>query len=138
MGGYKKIRPEDNPKPFKKGVSGNPEGRPKKIYTIIKEMGYSADDMKSVFRELAWYTVFELKEVFKDENKPAIVRIVSNQLWLALKNGDMGKVKEILEYTLGKPSQFLDVKTDAPVSMPVINVYNSKIPLASKEDEVKE
>lgn len=30
-GGHKNIRPEDNPKPFKKGQSGNPAGRPKKL-----------------------------------------------------------------------------------------------------------
>lgn len=30
-GGHKQIRPSDNPKPFKKGQSGNPAGRPKKL-----------------------------------------------------------------------------------------------------------
>jgi hypothetical protein len=136
--GYKKIQPSDNPKPFVKGQSGNPDGRPKKIYTIIKEMGYSADDMKSVFKELCWYTVNELKELFKDENKPAIVRIVSNQLWLSLSKGDMGKAREILEYTLGKPTQSSELEIKGNTPLPIINVYNSQIPLSSNEDEVKE
>lgn len=32
--GRGKLKPSDNPKPFKKGHSGNPAGRPKKIPAI--------------------------------------------------------------------------------------------------------
>lgn len=135
--GYKKIEPSDNPKPFKKGEVANPDGRPKKIYTIIKEMGYSADDMKAVFSELSWYTTADLKKIYENESSPHIVRIVANQLYLALAKGDMYKVKEIIEYTLGRPSQSIDVKTDMP-PLPIVNIYTSHIPMASNENDVDE
>lgn len=124
-GGNKNIKPSDNPKPFKKGVVQNPNGAPKKIYTIIKEMGYSANDMKAAFGELSWYNVDELKNLHADNSKPMIVRIVANQIYLALTKGDMSKIKEILEYTLGKPSQGIDVTTQGE-SINQINV-NRKI-----------
>jgi hypothetical protein len=119
-GGYKKLRPEDNPKPFQKGNNANPNGAPKKIYTIIREMGYSANDLKTSFAELTWYSIKELETVKDDPDKPAIVRIVANQLLIALKSGDMNKVREILEYTLGKPKQETDVNIKETSSIPVI------------------
>lgn len=111
-GGNKNIKPSDNPKPFKKGVVQNPNGAPKKIYTIIKEHGYSGEDVKTAFGELSWYTLNELKDVHKDNTKPIIVRIVANQLFLALSKGDMSKIKEILEYTLTKPVVKSEVVTE--------------------------
>lgn len=93
---------------WKKGQSGNPKGRPKKIYTVLKEKGFSGDDIKTAFGEMAWYTLNELKQVHKDEKKPVIMRIVANQFYLALSKGDWGKVKEILEHTIGKPTQGLE------------------------------
>lgn len=87
---------------FKKGKSGNPNGRPRKIYTILKEQGYTADDLKASFKELAFYTLPELKKVYKDESKPVIIRIISNQLYKALDKSDWSKIKEIMDRVLGK------------------------------------
>ena len=38
MGGYKKIRPEDNPKPWVKGQTGNPNGQPRSFKKIFAEI----------------------------------------------------------------------------------------------------
>ena len=115
-GGYKNIKPSDNPKPFPKGVkSGTPP--PKKIYTIIRELGYGIHDLKAAFKELAWYTLDDLKELHTDGTKPIIVRIVANQMFLALSKGDMSKIKEILEYTLGKPEQKIDQENTGEIKI---------------------
>lgn len=100
---------KDNLKSWEKGQSGNPDGRPKKIYTILKDHGYSKDDIRTVFSELPWYTMAQLQEVHTDESKPIITRIVANQLYLALKQGDFNKVKEILEHSIGKATQSVEV-----------------------------
>ncbi len=86
----------------------NKEGRPKKIYTVIREAGYSVDDMKTAFGEVAWYDLKELKKIHEDESKPVILRILANQFYQALKRGDWNKIKEILEHTIGKPTQPVD------------------------------
>ena len=70
----------------------------------------SKDDIKTAFGELVWYTVKDLQELYKDDTKPAIARIIANQIGLALKKGDMTKIKEILEHSLGKPHQTQEVK----------------------------
>jgi len=112
-----------------KGFKDNPdninkEGRPKKIYTILKEKGYSAGDVKTAFGEMAWYTLTELKAVHKDESKPVITRIVANQFYLALNKGDWSKIKEILEHTIGKAIQ--QVEQTIIDERPIINVKSEE------------
>lgn len=97
------------------GLDKNPEninknGRPRKIYTILKAQGYSKDDFCTAIGELFWYNLGQLQDVHKDEIKPVIIRIISNQLFLALKNGDYGKIKELAEQYLGKPLQKAEVE----------------------------
>lgn len=108
-GGYKNINGNDGVKFGEGQKQGN--GRKKKIYTILKEKGFSADDIKTAFGEMAFYTLKELKAVHTDESKPVIARIVANQFYLALKKGDWQKIKEILEHTIGKPSQYVEQHT---------------------------
>ena len=89
-------------------------GRKKKIYNILKEKGYSADDIKTAFGEMAFYTIAELQNVHKDETKPVIARIIANQFYLALKKGEWNKIKEILEYVIGKPNQSIEFEDKTP------------------------
>ena len=102
------------------GLDKNPEninknGRPLKIYTILKNKGYSKDDITAAFGELAFYTLKELKEIHQDESKPIITRIVANQFYSALSKSDWNKVREILEHVIGKPKQ--DIKTDGNINI---------------------
>lgn len=96
-----------------KGFESRPEdinrkGRPKKIYNVLIEKGYSAADIKTAFGEMAWYSLAELQKVHTDEKMPIIARIVANQFYLALQKGDWTKIREILEHTVGKPSQTIN------------------------------
>lgn len=98
----------------------NRNGRPKKIYTILRESGFGKDDILTVFRELVWYTLPELDKIFKDSSKPAIIRITANQIYNAMQNNDMTKIKEIMQYTLGMPKQ----QIDSDVVVTKVNVLN--------------
>ena len=95
------------------GFDKHPEnignGRKKKIYTILKEKGYSHDDIKTAFNEMAFYTYDELKQVYSDKEKPVITRIIANQFNKCLDNGDWGKIKEIMEYTISKAQQNISI-----------------------------
>ena len=99
------------------GFSQMPEnicksGRPKKIYTVLSEQGYSKDDIRTAFGELGWYTLKQLEVVHSDNKKPLIVRIIANQFIIAFEKGDFLKVKEIIEYVVGKPKQHTQVTGD--------------------------
>jgi len=88
----------------------NKKGRHKKIYTILKEKGYSADDIKTAFGEVAFYTEKEIEQLHDDIEKPIIVRIVAKMYFTALEDGDWSKIKEIIEHSIGRATQTVDAK----------------------------
>ena len=108
-GGNKNINGNDG-NTFSSTNQPKNKGRKKKIYTVIKQMGYSADDIKTAFGELAFYTLTELKKIHDDESKPIITRIIANQFFMALKKSDWNKIKEILEHVIGKPQNTVTIE----------------------------
>jgi uncharacterized protein (UPF0297 family) len=71
-------------------------------------MGYSPDDVKTVFKELVFYKLDDLQKVYEDAKKPIIVRIVANQFYQALKKNDYQRIKEIMEHVIGKAPQTVE------------------------------
>jgi len=90
-------------------------GRKKKIYTVLKEQGFSKDDIRSAFGELAWYSEDDLKDLSKDTSKPMITRIVAKQFLEAYKRKDWNKIRDIIEHTIGKPPQDIGI-SDKPIT----------------------
>lgn len=118
-----------------KGFDKNPQninkkGRPKKIYTILKKGGYSKDDIRTVFFELQFYTIDELKNLVNRNDVPAIVLIVAKAISEAINKGEFHKVKEIIEQVIGKPDQNNQVGIDLNA-----NVKNTDIDLKTLSTE---
>jgi hypothetical protein len=128
---------------FKKGQSGNPNGRPRKLIseTIIelenegvKET--SINEIKGCYLRLVNLSIPELTLLAKNEKQSALVRIVSKAI-LGGKGFEI--IEKILDRSIGKPNQFVDLtskgeKINTPP--PTINVYNVGPPLASNEDDI--
>ena len=55
------IRPEDNPKPWVKGQSGNPNGRPRKYVTTLAANGYKRSEINDTIQAMMAMTIEELK-----------------------------------------------------------------------------
>ena len=60
-------------------------GRPRNTFKELRRKGFSSDDIKRAFLELAFCNMSELREVKEDESKPAILRIIANQFIMGLK-----------------------------------------------------
>ena|SRR5690606_29880501 len=95
---------------FGEGQDPTRGGRPKKLYNVLREMGYSKSDVRDATSELFWYTEAELKEVKADKKKPVIVRTIASVILKALAKGDFRYIKELVEQVLGKPQQKIDQK----------------------------
>ena len=97
---------------FGEGQKTEGAGRKKKIYTILKESGYGADDIKTAFGEMAFSTLTDLKAIHTDESKPIILRIIANQFYQALKTSDYKKIDELMKHVIGLPKQSLQLSND--------------------------
>jgi len=119
--GYKKIQPR-----WKKGESGNKNGRPRKLVTEtilqlqalgIKEV--TAQEVKAVYMSLINATIKELETLGKDKTQPAIVRIVISQI-LSKKGYDI--IERMLDRSIGKAQMNIDHTTQGDKIISELNI----------------
>lgn len=103
---------EQNLKPFVKGQVANPNGRPKRIYTILKDSGYSKEDIKDAFEEIGWQTIEDLQEILDDDSKPVILKVIARAFIKGAEKGDFRYVSEILMHIIGKPKESVQVNAE--------------------------
>jgi hypothetical protein len=94
------IKPSDNPKPFVKGQSGNPNGRPKKLPELDKLMA----------------------EVLGEEKDGiTAAQAILNMLRGKAAKGDIKAAQLLLDRAYGKSKQNIDITTQGEkVTVPTI------------------
>ena len=93
------------PYQMKPGTTLNPNGRPKRIYTILKESGYSKEDISDAFAEIGWQNIADLGKILKDKTKPVILKVIAKAFLKGAEKGDFRYVSEILQHVIGKPKE---------------------------------
>lgn len=114
-GGKNQIRPEDNPKPFKKGDIGNPKGRPVSIRNQLREILQSDGSL-----------IIKPEHVKKILDDGSVEIILPQKDMLAMKlmqwalsrkgTDSIKAIQLIMEHLEGKPPQSLNVRTDQPIN----------------------
>ena len=111
----KKKNKLDNLTPFKKGESGNPNGRPKKLVSSIlaelKEEGelVTRSLVEQTYQVLMSLTQEQLTRIAKDEKQPMINRIVSKEM-LSKKGFDI--IEKMMDRANGKALQLKEINTE--------------------------
>jgi len=117
---------EHNLKPFKKGKSGNPKGRPPKMETVISQyfseehgVQLSKSQAQDIIKSILSKTKSELVEMAKNDSLPFWISLIAKKAQRDFEKGSLhildvlfdrvyGKPKEELEQTIneGKPTEF--------------------------------
>jgi len=71
-------------------------GRRKNIHTILKDKGYSVNDITAAAGELAFYTEAELEEAIQNESLPMITRIIAKNYLRAFQEGSLKEIEHAL------------------------------------------
>jgi hypothetical protein len=98
--------------PFKKGQSGNPNGRPRKWISELKESGYKSSEVNDCILVMLSMTIEELADVYKNPKATILEKTVANALKRSLEKGSLYSLDTLLNRAVGKPKESVDHTTN--------------------------
>ena len=100
--------PHDGKK-FEPGQSGNPNGRPRKFVSTLKEQGYKLSEINDTLMALLSMDMNELKQVYDNENATVLEKAVAGALLKSIEKGSLYNIETIITRAMGKPKESVDV-----------------------------
>lgn len=110
-----------NLKPFKKGEVANPNGRPKKYVTLLREQGYKLSEINDTIQVMLQMGVDELKEVWDNPQATILEKTIANAMRKSLEKGSLYSVETLLTRVYGKPKEVQQVSTDSKIEVVFVN-----------------
>jgi hypothetical protein len=120
MAGYKNIEPS-----WEKGQSGNPNGRPKKYVSLLKESGYKLSEINDTIQAMMAMDMDELKSVWDNKHATILEKTIANAMMTSLKKGSLYSLETLLSRAFGNPKQMTEL-TGAN-SEPIQIIINDKL-----------
>lgn len=122
--------------PFKKGQTGNPNGRPRKFVCLLKDMGYTKQDINTTIQNMMAMSISELAEVFKDDNATVLEKTIANAIKRGIEKGTLYSMETLLTRVYGQPKQEIESKNDNINRNIQVEVIKSDAPIANNEKDI--
>ena len=99
--------PIPNNKPFEKGQSGNPNGRPRKYVSTLIEHGYKRSEINDTIQNMMAMTVDELKQVWDNPKATILEKTIASAMRKSIEKGTLYSLETLLSRVYGLPKQEL-------------------------------
>jgi hypothetical protein len=103
--------------PFEKGVSGNPNGRPRKYVSLLKESGYKLSEINDTIQSMMAMDLDELKTVWDNPRATVLEKTIANAMKKSLEKGSLYSLETLLTRVYGKPKEQVDINTDNKIEI---------------------
>lgn len=113
MGNPKNIEPHK----WKKGESGNPNGRPRKFVTTLRENGYKLSEINDTIQSMMSMTIDELKEAYDNPTATILEKTIANAMKKSLEKGSLYSMETLLTRVYGKPKEQVDLISDNKIEI---------------------
>ena len=102
---------------FKPGESGNPNGRPRKYVSLLKEQGYKLSEINDTIQVMMSMDMEELSDVYKNPKATVLEKTIANAMNKSLQKGSLYSLDTLLTRVYGKPKEQMDIKTDNKIEV---------------------
>jgi hypothetical protein len=108
--------PNDDTK-FKAGESGNPNGRPRKYVSQLREIGYKLSEINDTIQVMMAMDMEELKSVWDNQKATVLEKTIAAAIRKSIEKGSLYSLETLLTRVYGKPRENADVKTEMTIRL---------------------
>ena len=108
--------PPDHTK-FKPGQSGNPNGRPRKYVSTLREQGYKLSEINDCIQVMMAMTIEELKEAFENPTATVLEKTIAAAIKRSIEKGSLYSIETLLSRVYGKPKESVDMDIQGEVTV---------------------
>ena len=105
-----------------KGETNNPNGRPKKFTTLMKEEGYKLSEVNDSIQAIMAMDEKEIKKVLKNEGATMLEKTVAKAIIKSYEKGSLYSMDTLLSRVYGKPKETVDATVEAKVVNVTLNL----------------
>lgn len=100
-----------------KGETMNPNGRPRKYVSLLKESGYKLSEINDTIQSMMAMDLDELKSVWDNPKATILEKTIANAMKKSLEKGSLYSLETLLTRVFGKPKETAQVTTDAKIEV---------------------
>jgi hypothetical protein len=108
-------------KVLQKGETANPNGRPRKYVSMLRDQGYKLSEVNDTIQTIMSMDLDELKLIWENPKATILEKTVANALMTSLKKGSLYSIDTLLTRVYGKPKETSDVTMDQRIEVVFVN-----------------
>jgi hypothetical protein len=110
----------ENLKPIQKGETRNPNGRPRKYVSLLREQGYKLSEVNDTIQVLISMTIDELKEVYTNPKATILEKTIASAIRKSIEKGSLYSIETLLTRVYGKPKEQVDLNASGSMEIKVV------------------
>jgi len=100
---------------FKKGEVSNPNGRPRKYVSVLKDAGYKLSEINDTIQNMMAMDLDELKAVYDNPKGTILEKTIANAMVKSLQKGSLYSLETLLTRVYGKPKETASIENTGKI-----------------------